>query len=211
MCWTGETETNIILGMVQPSEAELTKMRAVAGEIRDSLDADAYKITNAVAQHAAFMEGSGPAGAFERALVKYAATRGASAAGVYAQRVSGGLDLISQDGNVIRNYRVKTARRRADGGLDLVCGVGSALIADTPSESFFREERWVLGFITDDDHLIDEIFIAEIVGHRGLNPLHLELGRVYNLTPAPMPPDFTSAHEDLEGFEEDDEEGTESA
>lgn len=179
-------------------------MRTVAAEICETLEAEGYLVTRATDQHVAFRTGRGPAGSFERALIKHGAEKGATAAGVFAERVAGGLELISIDGNVQRNYRVKTARRNGEGAVDLVCGAGSTLLSTAPSESLLWEERWVLGFTMADDHTVDEIFIAEVIGHYGENPVHLRLGDLIPLAPAPAPLGFTSAEEDLEGFEHDD-------
>lgn len=192
--------------MTRPSQAELDRLRAVAGEICETMEADGYLVTRAVDNHASFRDGRGPSGSLERALVKHAAERGASRAGVHAERRTGGLELVSIDGRVQRTYRIKTATRKADGELDLVCGAGSTLLKSGNGESMFLEENWVLGFVTTDDHTIDEILVAQVIGHYGENPVHLILSDPIALTPAPSPLGFTSSDEDdLPGFEDDND------
>lgn len=191
----------------------MARVRAVADEVRETLAAESHLIDNAVSQHSAFRDGSGPAGGLERALIKYGAARGASVAGIWPERVAGGLDLVSQDGVVVRRYRLKSARRRRDGSPDVVCGAGSTLLKP-PGDSLFREERWILGFVTSDDHLIEEMFAAQIVGHHGENPVHLDLGPIVDLNGTPAPLGFTSTDEGLDGFDDedrDDQEDTDTA
>lgn len=196
--------------MVRPSNAEIDGLMQVAREIRDTTDESGYSVDVAVGQHRAFSHSRGPASALERSLVLDAARRGASQAGFGIEDVSGGLDIVTYDDLTLRRYRVKRITVTADGELEAVCGAGSSLIVASP-DSIFREEKWVLGFITSGDHTIERLVAAEIVNWRGDGPVRLEFGTVIELTDSQPPRGFVSTDEDLEGFEEDGDAGSADA
>ena len=190
--------------MVRPSEAEIADLKRVAREIRDSVDEFGYRVDLAVGQHETFSHTRGPASALERTLVLEAARRGASQAGLQFEEVSGGLNIVTMSGDTIRRYRLKSMKLKADGTFEVICGEGSALLVSEPN-SLFREERWILGFITSDDHTVEHLIAAEIVDRRGSGPYQLVLGPIIDLNHHRPPTGFTSTDEELPGFEEDDE------
>lgn len=195
--------------MSRPTDQELLRLRLAAGEIIATLEAEGYTIQEATNHHQAFRSGRGPSSALERALVKHGATRGASVAGMYAENVVGGMELVSIDGLVERRYRLKAATFRG-GQPHLLCGEKSALLSTVQEpESYTTLERWVLCFHTDDDNTIDRIFAAEITGHDGDGPVVLRLGALYDLQPITPPDGFVpDDDEDLgEGFDDDLNEG----
>jgi hypothetical protein len=74
------------------------------------------------------------------------------------------------------------------------------------------EERWILGCVWADDHTVEELFVAEVLGPYAVTssgPVELELGRIYYLTGVPTPPNFESDEDDDlgEDFEGDEETG----
>jgi hypothetical protein len=199
--------------MSRPSEQELLRLRLAAGEIVTTLEAEGYTVHQATNHHEAFRSGRGPTSSLERALVKHGAVRGAYLAGMHADNVVGGLELVSFDGLVERRYRIKAATFRS-GRPHLLCGEKSTLLSTTQEpDSFTTVERWVLCFHTDDDNVIDRIFAAEIIGHEGEGPVVLHLGTLYNLEPISPPDGFVpDDDEDLgEGFDDDaDDQGDNS-
>lgn len=193
--------------MSRPTVAELTRLGIVAGEIMDSLEAHGYLVGSATALHPAFRVGRLPAGALERALVKDAARRGAVKAGMYAEDVVGGLELVSFDETTERRYRVKAATYR-DGEPHIVCGVSSTLLSNPQEPGMMPIERWVLCFRTDDDATVTEIFAAEIVGHEGDGPVRLILGPPVALDPISPSDGFRPDDDDDLGVDFDDEAGS---
>lgn len=191
-----------------PSTSELDRLHVVAYEVRESLEAEGYLVSVAVDQHQSFTADAVASSALSRAMVKEAARRGAGKAGMHVTPTAGGgLDLDSYDGNIHRSYRVKRANVRADGTYDVVCGLGSSLLHPETTEAdgtFFTEERWLLAYTMTDDHTIDELFVAHVVGHEGDGPVHLRLGTPIHLDPTTSPLGFsTDDSDDLPGFEDD--------
>ncbi len=139
-------------------------------------------------------------------MVLESARRGASQAGLTFDAVSGSLDIITTSGGTIRYYRVKHVKLTAGGDYKVICGEGSSLLTTEP-ESLLREEKWILGYTLSDDHTVERLIAAEIVGWRGDGPVYLTLGPIIDLSGDPSPRGFTSTDEDLPGFEEEDGDG----
>lgn len=188
--------------MNRPSDSEIAQLKQVAREMRESASADGHTVELAIDQNAAFGQSRGPSSGLERALIVDAARRGASQSGLGVDAASGGLDIIGGSDGIVRKYRVKRITRTADGSYDVICGEGSSLLTVEPS--LFAEEKWLLGFITTDEHTIDELVAAEIVGWRGDGPVHLTFGTIIDLSDDQPPRGFTSTDEGLEGFDEDE-------
>ncbi|TFV52496.1 hypothetical protein [Blastococcus sp. TF02A-35] len=192
--------------MVRPPETEVHSLKAIAREMSEIGDESGYLVGVATDQHRSFRRTRRPASALERELFLDAARRAASREGFAIEEVSGGVDLIASGGGHLRKYRVKRGTRTADGAYRFVCGLGSSLLT-TEVDALFVEERWLLGYISSEDHTLDEIIAAEVVGSEGNGPVTLLLGAVIPLIDMTPPPNFTSTEEGLDGF--DDEEGTE--
>lgn len=192
--------------MIHPSASEIASLREVAREIRETTDAYGYSVEVAVDQHESFGRSVGPARVLERSLILDAARAGAKRAGLGTKDVSGGLDIVATSADSVRFYRVKRMELDADGGYRVLCGEGSSLLVSDP-DSFWREEKWVLGYLTTDDHTIDRIVAAEIVDWRGNGPVQLKFGRIIDLSDDPAPRGFVSTDEGLEGFDEDSADG----
>lgn len=189
--------------MVRPSSDEVASLKQVAREIRDTTDESGYRVDVAVGQHRAFSHSRTPASSLERSLVLDAARRGASQAGLGAEEISGGLDIIAMSDATIRRYRVKRVKVTAEGDYEVLCGEGSSLLVSNP-EALYREEKWILGYITSDDHTIDRLIAAEIVDWRGNGPVRLVFGILIDLSDDQPPRGFESTDEGLEGFDEGD-------
>lgn len=117
------------------------------------------------------------------------------------------LDLVAIDETRVRKYRVKAGMRTASGDYKFVCGLGSSLLTSEP-DTLFPEDRWVLGYISSDDHTLDEAIAAQVMGFKesgGSGPVSLVLGPVIRLSHTPPPRGFTSAEEGLDGFDNGDE------
>ncbi|HEY3716988.1 MAG TPA: hypothetical protein VGL39_20880 [Jatrophihabitantaceae bacterium] len=193
--------------MVHPSPDETRHLKAIAREMFESGEESGYLVGVATAHHPAFSRSRRPSSALERELVLDAVRRAASREGVFVEDLSGGVDLVTSDGGHIRRYRVKRGERSTS-GYRFVCGLGSSLLTAEP-DGLFVEDRWLLGYISSDDHTLDEVVAAEVVGHRGDGggPVVLILGTVIRLSDAPPPDGFTSTDEGLSGFDDDDEAG----
>lgn len=198
--------------MVHPSRHEIDRLNAVATEMIEAAAADAHTVDQALAHNMAFSTiGRRPQSALESAIVLTAAQAGASRAGLWPTTTAGGgLDVISQDGDVCRTYRVKKARKFDDGTYDVVCGAGSSLLNHPEPNLLGTTETWVIGFVqAGDDHTIDEVFAGQVTGHHGNSIIHLDLSDVFPLTGTPTPPDFHSTDEDLDDDDVDAAEGDE--
>lgn len=192
--------------MSRPTAAEIAKLTQVAKEVRDGTEEYGYLVSRAVGQHKAFRRTRGTASGLERDLVYEAAARGASQAGLWAGTpAGGGLEIITNSGTAERRYRVKRLKPDREGGYRVICGAGSSLIVSEPEpETLFLTEKWVFGFIMSDDHSVDRLVVAEIVGWHGSGPLTLEFGLIIDLEDDQTPRGFTSTYEDLEGFGDED-------
>lgn len=189
-------------GMVHPAAAEIDRLKIVACEIHDTTDESAHSIDGAINMNPAFRHSHRPSRLLERELVLDAARRGALDADFTTSDVGGGLEIVAHSKSCIRTYRLKRVTRGKTGQYQAVCGAGSSLLQADP-ESLFREEKWVLGFVTDDDHTVKSVVAAEIVGWSGSGPVTLQFGTVIDLTDSQPPRSFTSTDEDLEGFEDE--------
>ncbi len=190
------------------SSSEKDRLQRIADEIRESMDAEGYTVTLAVAQNPAFNDTRVVTSDMHRSIVMRAARRAAGRlGGIGIEQVGTGLDLVSWDGARQRRYRVKSAPRAASGEYTVVCGAGSTLLQSDVEDLMWPEERWILGYNTTDDHAINEIFAAEIVDHieTASGPVRLVLGPIYPLMSAPSPAGFASSDESLEGFEDFDD------
>lgn len=189
--------------MVRPSESEIAKLRQVAREICESAEEGGHSVEGALRQHESFVQSRGPGSALERALVLDAARRGAVSAGLMVDSVSGGLEIVAMSGLDVRRYRVKRVEQKQDGQIVALCGVGSSLLVADP-EAIGRDENWILGFMTAEDHTVARLFAAEVIDWSGTGPVRLKLGPLIDLTDQPAPRRFISSDEDLEGFDDDE-------
>jgi hypothetical protein len=196
--------------MSRPPADEIQRLRAVAREMIESGDESGYHVGVAVAEHSSFGNTRRPSSSMERELFLDAARGAASREGLGIDEASGGLDLIAVEGSHIRRYRVKGGERTAKGNLKFVCGLGSSLLSTEP-DGLLIEEHWILGYLSSDDHTIEEVIAAQIVGKEGNGPVKLVLGPIIPLTNPPLPDGFTSTDEGLDGFEDDDEKGNAGA
>ena len=167
--------------------------------------ADGWTIDVALGAHHSFTDGKRPESALSRNMVLDAARAAASRQQLSPLPVSGGgLDLRALgDDQVYREYRVKSAKLLDDGTYDVVCGEGSTLLTPPEPGLFVRSERWVLAYVQNDDHTLDEVIAARVVGHHGNSILHLDLADLVSLSPTTTPPAFTSTDEDLDDLDDD--------
>lgn len=192
--------------MVHPPEDEVRRLKSVAHEMCESGDESGYLVGVATGQHGSFRHSRRPSSALERELFLDAARGVASREGFFIDETNGGVDLIAGDGGDLRKYRIKRGTRAADGTYRFVCGLGSSLLT-AEADSLYSESRWLLGYISGDDHTLEDVIAAEVVGSEGNGPVRLRLGTIIQLTGITPPPGFTSADEGLDGF--DEEEGEE--
>lgn len=189
--------------MVHPSAGEIAALKVVAREILDTTDESGYSVDRAVAQHEAFSRSRGPASSLERALILEAARRGARHAGLGTDEVSGSLDIVAHSNGVVRRYRVKRVKLTKEGDYEVLCGQSSTLLTTDP-EALFRDEKWIFGFVTTEDHTISRMIAAEIIDWRGNGPVRLVLGTTILLSDDEPPRGFVSTDEGLDGFDDGD-------
>lgn len=172
----------------------------------ESGDESGYLVGVATGKHSAFRRSRRPSSALERELFLDAARHAASREGFYLDEANGGVDLIAGDGGDLRKYRVRRGARTVDGTYKFVCGLGSSLLT-TEVGALYTETRWLLGYISGDDHTLEEVIAAEVIGSEGNGngPVRLLLGTVIRLTDATPPPGFTSTDEGLDGFDHEEE------
>ncbi len=165
-------------------------------------DESGYLVGVATANHHAFQRSRRPASSLERELFLDAARAAASREGFFVDEASGGVDLIASNGWHLRKYRVKRGDRTTDGSYRFVCGLGSSLLT-TEADTLIVEERWILGYVSSEDHTLDEVIAAAVIGSEGTGngPVTLLLGPVIPLLDAAPPPGFTSTDEGLNGFD----------
>ena len=189
------------------SPAEVARLNLVAHEMYETAEESGYTIDVAVGQHRSFRRTGHPASYLERNLLLDAVERAAAQHGIHAQPEQSALDLISQDGDTIRRYRIKRAKRSADGEPLVYCSVGSNLLVADPEDLLLKQEKWILGYITDNNRQVTEVFAGEISdwSEAGRGPVRLKLRNVVVLSGSTPPNGFVSPDEGLDGF--DDSEG----
>ncbi|MFL6163605.1 MAG: hypothetical protein ACJ74U_15455 [Jatrophihabitantaceae bacterium] len=192
--------------MVHPPADEIRRLKVVAREMLESGEESGYLVGVATRQHDAFGKSRRPSSALERELFLDAVRGVASREGFGLEEPNGGLDLIDYGDGRLRRYRVKRGTRTASGEYNFLCGLGSSLLTSEP-DTLLPEDRWVLGYICNDDHTLDEVIAGEVVGSEGAGPVKLVLGPIIRLSDAPPPKGFTSTEEGLDGFDDDDEAG----
>jgi len=190
--------------MSHPSDGEIQRLKAVAREMIESGDEAGYLVSVAVAQHSSFDRTRRPSSSMERELFLDAARQAASREGFGIDEPSGGVDLIAADGGCIRRYRIKRGMRTAEGDFKFVCGLGSSLLTADP-DTLWLEERWILGYLSSDEHTIEEVIAAQVIGNEGNGPVKLVLGPIIPLSDEALSYGFTSTNEGLDGFGDDDE------
>ena len=194
--------------MSRPSASEFLLLDQVADEIREVFAERGYRVDVAMDVDPAFGSGWSRA-AVTRDLVVDAAIGAASRVGLDFRSVSGGgREFRFLSGNVDRRYRLRRAKRRADGELIISTSSNSALAAT--DLSLFLVEQWALAWTPSADGLIAEVLAAEVVGFIDGNPGHLDLGRIFALGSDDLPDgEFRPTGESLEGLDDDEDVGDE--
>jgi len=192
--------------MSQPSDLEIDQLRRVAHELREVFAERGYRVDSAMEVDPAF--GSGMArGAMARDLAIDAISGAASRHGLDFRPVNGsGREFRCFSGGVDRRYRMRKARRVREGTYVIPANSDSALATD--EGSLLQEETWVLGYTIGADMLVDDVFVAPVLGRVEGHPGHLVLGRIIELLTADAPTvGFQPTDEPLPGFEDDNESG----
>ncbi len=190
--------------MSQPPELQVERLRRVAHDLAEVFAERGYRVDSAMEVDPAF--GSGTArSAVARDLAVDAVSRAASQHGLDFRPVNGsGREFRCLEAGTDRRFRLKRARRTADGGYLIVANSDSALAVS--EDSLFHEESWVFGYTLGDDHLIADIFIAPVRGYEEGRPGHLVLGPITELLTGHAPVGgFRPAEEPLDGFEDDEQ------
>lgn len=199
--------------MSLPSVHEFELLNDLALEIREVFAERGYRVSQALSLDSSFERGEDPRSTLARALMRDAAAIAAGKVGMGVERAAGGsCNVQSFDGNVDRRYRVRRAKEREDGTFLIEANSDAILRLD--GDSLYREERWVLAYTLDADNQINTLFVAEILEVVEGTPGYLVLGTVHRLgtTGGGMLGGgrFDPAEEDLDGFDDEDDSGTDS-
>lgn len=191
--------------MSRPSDVELELLRQVAGELREVFAERGHRVDQAMEVDPAFGSGWSRA-AVTRDLVVDAVSAAASRIGLDFRPVNGsGREFRYLAGGVDRRYRLRKARRTADGTLEITASSDSALAAgETP---LFEEESWAFAWTIASNGQIGDVLVAEVMGYVEGSPGHFILGSTISLVGEDLPTGgFRPTDEDLDGFgdEEDD-------
>jgi hypothetical protein len=193
--------------MSQPTDAVLDKLRIIAADLQEVAAERGYRVDVALDVDPAF--GSGQARAWLlRDLVMDAIDEAASRVGVEFQTINGGgRELQTVVDGVIRRFRCKSASRNSDDLIEVLANSDSPLMIDEDDGSLYSVEPWVFGYISSKSAVLEEVFVAPILGFIEGTPGHFELGQAIQLLGPELPPSglgFKPTDEGLEGFEDDD-------
>lgn len=191
--------------MSHPNQEQLAKLRMIAAELQEVVAERGYRVDVALDVDPAF--GSGQARAWLlRDLVMDAIDESASRVGVEFQTINGGgRELQTLGDGVIHRFRCKSASRVSDDQIGVLASSNSPLVVE--EDGMYAVEPWIFGYISSSSTMLDEVFIAPILGFVEGNPGHFELGRPIQLLGAELPTKgtgFKPSDEGLEGFEDDD-------
>lgn len=175
----------------------------IADDAREEVEARGHRVEQALSLDPAFGTGTSR-GALHRELVVDSVARSASQNGVFFEWGRGGAcELVTSDGETIRRYRLRRARRSKDGELIVTASEESSLVAEG-EDVLMAEEQWVFAWILDSNGLIAEVLVAEVIGYLDGRPGRLMLGRTIPLgTSDPLGPrGFVPTEEELDGWDE---------
>ncbi len=183
------------------------QLQDLAFEVREVFGERGYRIEVALSVDPSFNE-SGNRSALVRSMVKDAIRTGASRWGVDFEDAAGGaLDIRFDLGSRILVFRVKKAKRRADGTLQIITNTASSWgLMD--EDRLVPEEQWVFAFVAKDSN-IEGLSVAPVLGVTQKIPGYFILGDETLLNGGvDAPRGFSSDNDDsLPGFEEDEDEG----
>lgn len=192
--------------MSEPTAREVQRLSQVADELREVVAERGYRVDEALEADRAF--GSGMSRAWLGRDLAIEAIRGAaSRAGIDFRSISGGgLELQHREGVTDRRYRVRKARRTADGSLAIPENSASGMPA--AEDTLLDRDHWVLAWVLSPEGLVEEVLISEVLGATEGNPGHLLLGKTIPLESGEVATGgFEPADEDLPGFEDSSDEG----
>lgn len=182
------------------------QLQDLAFEVREVFGERGHLIDVALSADPSFNE-AGNRSALVRSMVKSAVRTGASRWGVDFEDTMGALDIRFDLGSQVLVFRVKKAKRRADGTLQIITNTASSWgLMD--EESLIPEEQWVFAFVANDS-TIEELSVAPVLGVTEKIPGYLILGNETLLNDGEGTPRGFSGDNDefLPGFEDDEDEG----
>lgn len=190
--------------MSHPPDDVLDQLSRVAEELREVIAERGHRVDVALDADESF--GSGQSRAWlQRDLALEAVAEAASRVGIEFQTVNGaGRELRTISDGTDRRYRFRRATRNSDGVLEVLASSDAPLAVES-DDSLFPAEAWVFGWIPSNPTLVEEVFVAPILGFTEGHPGHLVLGGPIQLLGPGAPPGrgFMPTGEGLEGFEDD--------
>lgn len=191
--------------MSQPTDLELHQLSQVADELIETFGERGHRVGVALEADPAF--GSGMSNAWlGRDLAIHAIKGSASRIGIDFRPIrGGGLELQYSAGTTDRRYRVRKARRVADGTILVLNSEASVTPWD---DTLFDREQWVFAYTPSAEGLIEEVLLAQVYGSVDGTPGELLLG-----PPIPIGSQdtangrFEPSNEDLHGFDDDSDNG----
>lgn len=168
------------------SPSELTALRAVALEIRETWSARGYKVGTALSLDSDFTENQAPRSVLTRAIIRRAYVRGATKAKLWCDNGPGGSkELHSTNGSVEHILRLLKATN--EGGQYVIRAKDDSMLRNLEITLLGRQERWVFAYTLTDDDLCD-IFVAPVHDFIEGSPGRLVLGPAILLDSPSTPP-----------------------
>lgn len=181
----------IILRVMSQEELQRRALVDIAHEIAEAVDESGFKVDAAMEVDERFTSAQART-MLLRDIVVDAASVAASRSGIIDFRpVNGsGRELRAVVGHADRRYRIKRATRI---GEELLIRANSDSALASPSEPeeetlFGFVEQWVLGWSLATHDLIDEVFVARVLGVTDEKPHWLILGPQTSLLSGPSDP-----------------------
>jgi hypothetical protein len=191
--------------------ATRSALDSLADALTLTFEDEGYLVDSAAAMHVAFAHGWRGKSGLTTDLAYYSVVSAVRASNVLTfRKVKGtGVEVQTFEGGVDRRFRLRRASRDADGRLTVLASSDSSLASDDEeTASLFPPERWVLGYIINDDRRVTEVVVGQRVGYEVGPPGKVIFGREELLGGAgPAPTDFRPEVDD-DLFGEEDDTGT---
>lgn len=185
-------------------------LHRLADDLRETFSERGHAIETALSSDRAFRRTRRSQSSLVRDLVLDGLEAAAARIGLGCIPVLGGSrDIQTFIGDVDCRFRVLKASANPDTGEYEIVASSDAImtITDSDPDSFYRTERWVLGYTVDADGMLAKVFAAKVDGLSSELVPRLLLGPVTELGAHGIPPSpnggfFPQDEDELEGMDE---------
>jgi hypothetical protein len=186
---------NILNGMTLLTPDVVGALDTIAWEIRELHGERGHNVDAALERDPAFVRNRRPRSSLGRSLIEEGFTVGAAKAGLTATTGPGGYLQIHVDLSAsFATIRLRKAERTRN-NYKVLANKNSSW-SESVDEALIPEQRFVIGFVLDDNGLGD-IFVAEVLGSTAGNPGDLILGNPLLLGErGDTPAGFRTDHDD---------------